>query len=125
MLPWRSRYLRLCEVKKHKGVCCVLLSLWSMARVFTSCRESSLGAPIRSTHGLMKYVNFNFISENKKSEQENRLIRECQCIFEPLVKMHVEELMPATNPNRRSLEMFVDSYLCFHRNYGNDRLIIF
>lgn len=83
------------------------------------------GTPIRSTHGLMKYVNFNFISGNIKSELENRLIRECQSIFESLVKMHVGDLMPGTNPDRRSLEMFVDSYLCFHRNDGNYRLIIF
>lgn len=96
-----------------------------MARVFTSYRESSLGAPIRSTHGLMKYDNFNFLSENKESELENRLIRECQCVFEQLVKMQIGVIMPATNPDKRSLEMFADSYLCFHRNYGNDRLIIF
>lgn len=31
------------------------------------------------------------------------------------------DLMPATNPDRSSLEMFADSYLGFHGNYGNDK----
>lgn len=27
----------------------------------------------------------------------------------------------AIKPDRSSLEMFGDSYLCFHGNYGNDK----
>lgn len=32
------------------------------------------------------------------------------------------DLIPATNPDRSSLGMFSDSYLCFHGNYGNDKV---